>query len=202
MPRSLRTRMLRGLRNPSLAISYLQARLRGAWVSARHWHNARVRIGRGFSVVSRLAIRGPGHVTIGDHVSADGRPHPVTLFTYSTEAELSVGSGTFLNGTRFGCARRVRVGRRCILADCRILDTNFHSIYPERRDDPRDVKVLPVEIGDDCWIGAGAFILPGTRIREGSTVAAGAVVMGRFPARSVIAGNPATVIMTVGVASS
>jgi acetyltransferase-like isoleucine patch superfamily enzyme len=55
-----------------------------------------------------------------------------------------------------------------------------------------------VEIGDDCWIGAAAIILPGTRIRRGSTVAAGSVVMGRFPPNSVIAGNPATVIMSIG----
>jgi acetyltransferase-like isoleucine patch superfamily enzyme len=78
------------------------------------------------------------------------------------------------------------------------MDTNFHSIYPEKRDDPNFIKSGKVVVGDNCWIGPGAFLLPGTKLGEGTTVAAGAVVMGRFPPRSVIAGNPGAVMMVVG----
>ena len=53
--------------------------------------------------------------------------------------------------------------------------------------------------GAEIRIGAGSY-LNGTRIRRGSTVSAGAIVMGRFPPKVVIAGNPAKVIMGVGKA--
>lgn len=51
-----------------------------------------------------------------------------------------------------------------------------------------------VEIGDYCFIGAGACILPGVTIGKGSLVAAGAVVNKSIPEFSIAAGNPAKVI--------
>ena len=51
-----------------------------------------------------------------------------------------------------------------------------------------------IEVGDDCYIGENALLLPGTTIGAGCLVAAGAVVKGRFAANSVIAGNPAKVV--------
>ncbi len=144
-----------------------------------------------------LRIRGPVRVVIEDDVYIDGTV-PVSLPTYSPGAEIRIGARSYLNGTRMGCAKGITIGKNCILADCRITGTHFHSIYPGRRTDPDLVDVRPVEIGDDCWVAAGAFILPGTKIRRGSTVSAGAIVMGRFPPNVVIAGNPARVIMGAG----
>ncbi|MGB0855177.1 MAG: CatB-related O-acetyltransferase [Pikeienuella sp.] len=46
-------------------------------------------------------------------------------------------------------------------------------------------------IGNDCWIGAGAMILPETTLGDGVIVGAGAVVRGRVPDYTIIAGNPA-----------
>ncbi|MEV5750881.1 acyltransferase [Actinoallomurus sp. NPDC052308] len=51
-----------------------------------------------------------------------------------------------------------------------------------------------VVIGDGCWLGAGAIILPGTRLGRNVVVAGGAVVRGEFPDHSVIAGVPAKVV--------
>lgn len=50
---------------------------------------------------------------------------------------------------------------------------------------------VPVVIGDDCWIGDGAIILPGVHIGSHSIVGAGAVVTKSFPDFSVIGGVPA-----------
>jgi acetyltransferase-like isoleucine patch superfamily enzyme len=51
-----------------------------------------------------------------------------------------------------------------------------------------------VTIGDGCWLGAGAVILPGARIGRNVVVAAGSVVRGDVPDRCVIAGVPAKII--------
>lgn len=55
---------------------------------------------------------------------------------------------------------------------------------------------VPVRIGDDVWIGAGATVLPGTTIGDHAIVAAGAVVTRDVPAGGVVAGVPARLLRT------
>src|SRR5690606_23251584 len=52
----------------------------------------------------------------------------------------------------------------------------------------------PIKIGNDCFIGAKASILPGTVIGNNVIVGAGAVVKGRIPDNSMVIGNPAKII--------
>jgi acetyltransferase-like isoleucine patch superfamily enzyme len=52
----------------------------------------------------------------------------------------------------------------------------------------------PVTIGPGSWLGAGAIVLPGTRIGRNVVVAAGAVVRGDVPDHSVVAGVPARIV--------
>lgn len=52
----------------------------------------------------------------------------------------------------------------------------------------------PVSIGAGSWLGAGAIVLPGTRIGRNVVVAAGSVVRGEIPDRCVVAGVPARVV--------
>lgn len=51
----------------------------------------------------------------------------------------------------------------------------------------------PVRIGDNCWIGANAIILPGVTIGDMVVVAAGSVVTKDIPSNVMVAGNPAVV---------
>ena len=50
------------------------------------------------------------------------------------------------------------------------------------------------EFGIDCWIGAGAIILKGVSVGNGSVVAAGSVVTKDVPDYSVVGGVPARII--------
>jgi len=52
---------------------------------------------------------------------------------------------------------------------------------------------LPVKIGNDVWIGAGAKILGGVTIGDGCIVAAGAVVTKSLPPYSIVMGVPAQI---------
>ncbi|MGI5270905.1 acyltransferase [Nonomuraea sp. CA-218870] len=52
----------------------------------------------------------------------------------------------------------------------------------------------PVSIGSGSWLGAGAIVLPGTRLGRQCVVAGGAVVRGEFPDHSVVAGVPAKLV--------
>ncbi len=51
-----------------------------------------------------------------------------------------------------------------------------------------------VRIGDNCFIGAHAIILPGVTIGDNCIVAAASVVARDVPSGSLVAGNPARVV--------
>lgn len=69
------------------------------------------------------------------------------------------------------------------------LISNNHDIH--------DRKILvcnPVVLKKNCWIGAGASILPGVTVGENAIVGAGSVVTKDVEANTIVAGNPAKVI--------
>ena len=69
------------------------------------------------------------------------------------------------------------------------LISNNHDLY-----DRAVLTCKPVVLKKNCWIGAGAVILPGVTVGENSIVGAGSVVTKDVPANTVVAGNPAKFI--------
>ncbi len=51
-----------------------------------------------------------------------------------------------------------------------------------------------ITIGNDVWIGMGAFILPGVTIGNGAVIAANSVVTKDIPDYAIMAGSPAILI--------
>ena len=185
----------KAIRNPIGAYQLLLALSRGwAWRLRCNGLSRRIKIGKGFKVVGKFRPHGPGRLCMGDNVFSHGGAHPVTPFTHTLQAEIRIGSNVFLNGTRFGCSELIEVGDDCILADCRIFDTDMHSIWPNRRSDEAQVATAPVRLHRNVWVGAAAIILKGVTIGENSVVGAGAVVSQDVPSNVVVAGNPARVV--------
>lgn len=69
-----------------------------------------------------------------------------------------------------------------------VMDSDSHGV------EGRPHRQAPVHIGDGCWIGARAMILPGVTLGKRVLVAAGAVVTKDVPDDSLVAGNPARVV--------
>lgn len=66
--------------------------------------------------------------------------------------------------------------------------------------DLQDRKILtckPVLLKRNCWIGAGATILPGVTVGENAVVGAGSVVTKDVEDNTVVAGNPARIIKRI-----
>lgn len=59
------------------------------------------------------------------------------------------------------------------------------------------VRIGKIKIGNSCFIGARAFIMPNVVLGDGCIVGAGSIVTQSFPENSVIAGNPAKFICSV-----
>ena len=74
--------------------------------------------------------------------------------------------------------------------------TAGHPILPALREQVYQYN-MPVFIGRNCWIGAGAILLPGVHIGDGTVIGAGSVVTKDIPANVVAVGNPCRVLRPI-----
>ena len=58
--------------------------------------------------------------------------------------------------------------------------------------------VNSIRIGNNCWIGAGALIMPGVTIGDNTVIGAGSVVTHDIPSGVVAVGNPCRVMREIG----
>ncbi len=136
-------------------------------------------------------------------------------------ARIEIGECAVLGDIKIAARFGVTIGRRFISSwNVFIQDFDPHPIDPALRG--RQVEMIcgnfrpryaraplaepldwafpgeAIRIGDDVWAGANVTILKGARIGAGSIVATGAVVLaGDYPARSLLAGNPARVVKSI-----
>lgn len=193
--RRLRDKLHKAFHQPSAAFGLLLALLKGhCYRLSLPLLGHRFTVGKNFRVFGRLRLKGAGSVVFGDDVTIG---MTVTPFTHSPDAQIQVGSRVYLNGTRFGCSSSISIGDDCILAECRIMDTNFHSVFRERHSLDAPIAVRPVSIGRNVWVCADVALLPGTTIGENSVVSIGSVCRGIVAADSIFAGNPAVRIGAV-----
>ncbi|MCA9000818.1 MAG: acyltransferase [Planctomycetes bacterium] len=182
--------------SPLASVSYLMCALwrhaKGRWCAFRYGVLGRHTIGKRLLVDGGLIIRGPGRVIIGDHVNCGNR---VTLYTDHKDAVIRIGDHTFLNGPRFSCMREITIGEHCILADCRILDSDYHNIDPDRREQVPEPR--PVRVEDRVWLTMNVFVMKGVTVGEGSTITPNSVVTSDVEPRSLYGGNPAVFIKRV-----
>lgn len=95
----------------------------------------------------------------------------------------------------FGCAGGITIGDNTIFGSYVTLHSENHLFSDlEKPIRMQGVSHKGIIIGEDCWIGAKSTILDGTTIGKGCIVGAGAVVTGKFPDYSIIAGVPARII--------
>ncbi len=91
----------------------------------------------------------------------------------------------------------IYVGDKTMIGPNVTIATAGHPILPELREGAYQFN-LPVKIGRNCWIGAGAVILPGVTIGDNSVIGAGSIVTGDIPENVVGVGNPCRVLRPIG----
>jgi len=91
----------------------------------------------------------------------------------------------------------IYVGDYTMLGPNVILATAGHPILPSLRREGYQFNA-PIRIGENCWIGAGAIILPGVTIGDHTVVGAGSVVTRDLPGNVVAVGCPCTVRREIG----
>ncbi len=133
--------------------------------------------------------------------------HWFRLFCYRLVG-IKIGSGSTIHmWARFYQPKNISIGEDTIIGDHVFLDGRASLtigshvaiasqvlIYNSQHDiDALDFKPIeaPVVIGDYCFVGARAIILPGVKIGKGAVVGAGAVVTKDVPAMTFVGGVPA-----------
>jgi maltose O-acetyltransferase len=106
------------------------------------------------------------------------------------------GSNVFFN---FNCVlldvMPIKIGSNVLFGPSVQVYTATHPMNAKRRREGLE-SAKPVSIGDDCWFGGGAIIMPGVTIGERCVVGSGAVITKNIPSDTVVAGNPAKQIST------
>ena len=114
---------------------------------------------------------------------------------------ISIGSHSFVNvNCVFADNHHITIGSHTLIGPAVQIYTASHPLPPAERIPPPGspapyvTTARPVSIGDRCWIGGGAILLPGVTIGDGTTVGAGSVVTRPLPPNTVAAGNPCRIL--------
>ena len=111
---------------------------------------------------------------------------------------VSFGKNVYANfGLTLVDDTHIHVGDNCMFGPNVVIATAGHPILPALR--KRGLQYnAPVRIGKNCWIGAGALVMPGVTIGDNTVIGAGSVVTRDIPSNVVAAGNPCRVLRPVG----
>jgi acetyltransferase-like isoleucine patch superfamily enzyme len=111
--------------------------------------------------------------------------------------EIRVGHRVFINQncTLYDFAE-ISIGDDVMIGPNVSIVSAGHPVEPSER---RTCLVgKPITIGANVWIAAGATIIGGVTVGENSVVAAGSVVTKHVPPNTLVGGNPARVIRSIG----
>lgn len=113
------------------------------------------------------------------------RVHSGTKIKVRKNAKLTIGDGAKINYyCIIACQENITIGAGTEFGPSVYLYDHDHDY----RSGLKENKFLsaPIDIGENCWIGANTVILRGTKLGDHCVVGAGCVLRGEYPAGSVI----------------
>nr|WP_086940483.1 sugar O-acetyltransferase [Thaumasiovibrio occultus] len=98
---------------------------------------------------------------------------------------------TLVDDTHIYIGDYVMIGPNVTLA------TAGHPVDPDYRRKVAQFNI-PINIGNNVWIGANSVVLPGVTIGDNTVIGAGSIVTKDIPANVVAVGNPCRVLREIG----
>lgn len=132
----------------------------------------------------RITLRAGCYLSPGTNVIARG-------------GHIELGENTFIGyWSTLASLDSISVGRNSLVAERVTIRDQDHKIdgMPDLPIRLSGFECSPVTIGEDVWIAAGACVLKGVQIGNGTVVAANSVVIQSMGERLVVGGAPAKVI--------
>jgi maltose O-acetyltransferase len=152
------------------------------------------RMWRGFLVnwlaVSSL-LANPVRVQLMRLYGIHTKTHGIRPGCFFAGRDVFIGEDTFVNyRCFFDGSAPIRIGKKCGIGMEVLFCTSTHFLGPKTERAGR-VHPQPITVGDGCWIGARAVVLPGVTIGDGCVIAAGAVVSKDCAPNGMYVGVPA-----------
>jgi len=148
----------------------------------------------------KLFIINKGIITLHNNIKINSKHsvNPIggqsfTSIVVEENAVLEIGENVGISNSAIYCKKQIIIEKNVLLGgDCRIYDTDFHSLNYLHRAAPVDLNIIskPILIKEGVFIGAGTIILKGVTIGEYSIIGAGSVVSKNVPSNEIWAGNP------------
>jgi acetyltransferase-like isoleucine patch superfamily enzyme len=160
----------------------------------------RERLGPDTYVMPPFFCNAPGRTSVGARGTIGSNARFNLLLDYLDqrfEPALRIGDDAYIGSNcEIVCVDQVMIGSGCTLSDGVYINDSSHGFDPRAgllMDRPLTSKGAVI-IGDGCFIGRAAMILPGVVLGEHCVVGAGSVVTRSAPAYSMLGGNPARVV--------
>tara|TARA_B110000858_G_scaffold198115_1_gene262641 strand:+ start:891 stop:1415 length:525 start_codon:yes stop_codon:yes gene_type:complete len=137
----------------------------------------RICFGRDFRIFpgARLEVLGKGKLIIGDYCKFGHN-----LFATCTDENITIGSYCVFSANIF-----IGTQKNDFIKNKDQIDADWFK---------KNVSELPIILGERCFIGHGAVILPGSTLGNRCVVGANAVVRGNYKAGSIIGASPSSTI--------
>ena len=88
------------------------------------------------------------------------------------------------------CHKDIKIGNGCLISwDNLIMDTDFHKIYSIEDVKKRKNNDLPINIGNDVWIGCRCTILKGSNIKNMSVISSNSRISSNISKENVVIGD-------------
>lgn len=148
------------------------------------------------------------HICFGNNVEINSnlKSNPIggstkTILYAKPGARIKIGNNVGISNACLYAAEEIEIGDNVLIGgDTCIYDTDFHSLDAKEREFKKEhIRIVPVRIKDNVFIGAHCLILKGVTIGEKSIIAAGSVVTKDVPSNQIWGGNPAKCIREIGM---
>lgn len=106
--------------------------------------------------------------------------------------KIQIGPAVYINRfTMIDAHRSIRIGAQTMIGPYSYITDGNHSRATDGNLAAGAMKISPVEVGQNVWIGAHVSILSGVIIGDHATIGAGAVVTSNVAPGSTVVGVPA-----------
>ena len=188
----------------------------------RNWNRLYFRLigvdyGKNMQVFNKVYVSGHGRIEIGDNFvfTSGSNINPICrnlrgcIHTVTKDSKITIGNNVGISSACIWSQTSITIGNNVnIGGDCLIMDSDAHphdfmkrrreyAYTVERENFFNNIPTSPINIGNDCWIGARCIILKGVCIGARSIIAAGSIVTKDIPSDCIAAGNPAKVLKKI-----
>ncbi len=164
------------------------------------------KVGKGFVVRGwiQMHISPTGRIRIGENVrmnsgfgnNAVGGFRRMGIWV-GPKGILTIGNNVGISSSTIVCMREIVIDDDVMIGgDCKIYDTDFHSVSAKMRLSRPDqgVKTSPVTLKRASFIGGHSILLKGVNVGKEAVIGAGSVVTKNIPDAEIWGGNPAKFI--------